>query len=288
MPEDNEHSPSSSAPTFLARVKQALATLHPAEKQLAEFILDFPGELASYSASELASLAGVSNSTVSRFIRRIGYNSFEAARRHVREGQQSGSALFLTGRENLQSTKTLANYIESGQQNLQQTLHQITEEQAKSIAERLLKARSVWVIGFRSSQSLASYFGWQLYQLRDNVHRLPTAEGSLGEHISAIEKDDLVIMFGLRRRPSIWPQLRQLCLDTQAPVLLITDDHVATDLEVHWHLQCACTGIGPLDNHTSVLAICHLLLNIAFEHAGSIQRRRLTESVLLNQQLGEI
>ena len=70
------------AASFLARVREAFASLHPTEKKLAEFVLDFPGELASYSASELARLSGVSNATVTRFIRRLGYTNFEAARRN--------------------------------------------------------------------------------------------------------------------------------------------------------------------------------------------------------------
>ena len=56
--------------SFLERVRQQLAEFHPMERQLAEFVLDFPGDLASYAANELAALSGVSNATVSRFIKR--------------------------------------------------------------------------------------------------------------------------------------------------------------------------------------------------------------------------
>src|SRR5215213_8390863 len=59
----------SSAPSLLSRVRDQLHELPPTERRLADLVLDFPGELASYSASELAGLANVSNATVSRFIR---------------------------------------------------------------------------------------------------------------------------------------------------------------------------------------------------------------------------
>ena len=59
--------------SFLFRVRDALDDLHPAERRLGEFVCDFPGELASYSASDLARLAQVSNATVTRFVRRLGY-----------------------------------------------------------------------------------------------------------------------------------------------------------------------------------------------------------------------
>ena len=77
--------------SFLARVRRKLPELHPAERRLGELVCDFPGELASYSASELAALAGVSNATVTRFVRRLGYKSYEDARRDARDEASSGS-----------------------------------------------------------------------------------------------------------------------------------------------------------------------------------------------------
>ena len=61
--------------SFLSRVRHILPDLSPAERKLGELVRDFPGELASFSASELADLAAVSNATVSRFVRRLGYAS---------------------------------------------------------------------------------------------------------------------------------------------------------------------------------------------------------------------
>jgi DNA-binding MurR/RpiR family transcriptional regulator len=77
--------------SFLSRVRHTLPDLPQAERKLGELVRDFPGELASYSASELAGLADVSNATVSRFVRRLGYASYDDARRHARLEKASGS-----------------------------------------------------------------------------------------------------------------------------------------------------------------------------------------------------
>ncbi|RVN61034.1 MurR/RpiR family transcriptional regulator, partial [Sinorhizobium meliloti] len=81
--------------SFLARVREILPELHPAERRLGDFLCDFPGEIASYSAQELAALAHVSKATVSRFVQRLGYENYEEARRHARADKQTGSRLFL-------------------------------------------------------------------------------------------------------------------------------------------------------------------------------------------------
>lgn len=61
--------------SFLLRIRDALPELHPSEQKLAKLVLDFPGEMAGYTATEIAELANVSNAAVSRFVRRIGYGS---------------------------------------------------------------------------------------------------------------------------------------------------------------------------------------------------------------------
>ena len=76
--------PSLPATSFLAQIRHMRDALPPSEQRLGDFILDFPGDLASYNASELAALVEVSNATVTRFVRRLGYDSYEAARRHAR------------------------------------------------------------------------------------------------------------------------------------------------------------------------------------------------------------
>ena len=73
--------------SFLGRVRESLPDLYPAERRLGEFLCDFPGEIASYNAQELAKLAKVSKATVSRFVRRLGFDNYEQARRSSKEGE---------------------------------------------------------------------------------------------------------------------------------------------------------------------------------------------------------
>ena len=80
--------------SFVRRVRGQLDQLSAAERRLADFLLEFPGELASFAGNELAQLAGVSPSTVSRLIHRIGYDNYQEARRHARQEKKSGSPLF--------------------------------------------------------------------------------------------------------------------------------------------------------------------------------------------------
>src|SRR5512137_1810400 len=84
--------------TLQALVRDAYAACSPVERRLADLILNFPGELPGYSASELAAMAETSNAAVSRFVKRLGFQSYEDMRRRAREERESGAPLYLFGR----------------------------------------------------------------------------------------------------------------------------------------------------------------------------------------------
>src|SRR4051794_22512090 len=107
--------------SFVGRIRHVLDALPATERRLAGVSLDFPGELASYSASELAKLANVSNATVSRFIKRLGYSSFEDARHHVRAEKRTGSPLLLSVPEKDGQPNSLKAHLQHSHANLDST-----------------------------------------------------------------------------------------------------------------------------------------------------------------------
>ena len=70
--------------SLVARITRHRDDLSPTERRLAEFLIDFPGNLPAYTATELANAARVSNAAVTRFFHRLGYESYNDARRQVR------------------------------------------------------------------------------------------------------------------------------------------------------------------------------------------------------------
>lgn len=261
--------------SFLFRVREVLDDLHPAERRLGDFVCDFPGELASYSASELAKLAQVSNATVTRFVRRLGYDSYEEARRHARDERQTGSRLFLSASTDAAAAQSVAAHVSQGIANLEGTFATITDAQVDAIADAILGARKTWVIGFRSSHAFADYLQWQMTQVVENIVAIPGAGQTLGEHLVSIGKEDVVIVFGLRRRVTQMDAILSAVEKSGARFLYLTDEGVAHRATATWHFRCQTLAPGPLFNHVSVMAVCHLITTRAIERAGAAGRTRL-------------
>ena len=238
--------------SFITRVRDELPRMHAAERRLADFVLDFPGELASYTASELARLANVSNSTVSRFVRKIGYASYDEARRHVRTERQTGAALFMVGAG--PETGTLLAHAEHGIANLEKTLLGLSLQEVDAIATAMLEARHVWVVGFRTAHSFATYLHWQTFQVIERISILPQAGQTIAEYVASMTRDDVAIVFNLRRRVRSMDEIVGQILNSGARTLYVSDETALPPKGPAWQVRCHTTappGLSTDSRHRS-------------------------------------
>ena len=272
--------------SFLERVRRSLPGLHPAERRLGEFLVEFPGEIASYDAQELARLADVSKATVSRFVRRLGYDSYDQARRMAREEGRTGSRLFLAHPDGQAGSTPpdVAEEIET----LEDTFRQIDAEAIDALAEALLGARKVWLVGFRISQSFATYLYWQLLKVLPDVAVVPRGGETMGEHVAAMRPGDCVIVFGLRRRIAGLEALVDAVAATGARLCYVTDENAPAQDVADWHFRCQTRTRTPQFNHVSVLALCHRIMVATTVRAGHDGRERLQTIEILNERLGQL
>lgn len=272
--------------SLLSRVRAALDDMHPAERKLGDLLCDFPGELASYSARELAALAGVSNATVTRFVRRLGYDSYEAVRRDARAESETGSRLYLS--QGSDSVAPASHHVERSVLNIQRTMAGTDAAALDEIATAINLARKVWVIGFRASYPFANYLQWQLAQIKEAVVAIPGAGQTLGEYLVDVQPEDCVILFGLRRRVAITGQILDEVERRGASALFVTDEGAPLRSSATWHLRCETGASGPLFDHSAVMVLCYLIANRAIELAHAGGRNRLRSIEMLNDALSEL
>ncbi|EOA04036.1 RpiR family transcriptional regulator [Herbaspirillum frisingense GSF30] len=272
----------------MRRVRSKLDELSSTERLLADFLLEFPGELASYAGNELAQLAGVSPSTVSRFIRRIGYDSYEEARRHVREEQEVGSPLFHGSSAGAaRQVRSVTAHFQQSQANLAATFERLSDATMAEIARAIVGAPQVLIFGSRSSQAFALYLRWQIIQVLPRVTVIPGPGETLAEYTAGLSERDCVIVFGTRRQTSQMDRLLQAAVRAAAPILYISD-HASPDCtQARWSLQAQCRGPGPLDNHVGVMALCDLLATLVIDASGAAGRKRLAAVEQEHEELGD-
>ena len=131
------------ARSLQSRIRACYETLPSSERSVADLLLEFPGDIALCSATELASRAEASNAAVSRLIQRLGYASYREAQREVRNGQEAGHPLYLNN-----SLVRPADHGDSLDEHLAQDLKNLTGSLAGVSRTVTILIAAVWVLAF--------------------------------------------------------------------------------------------------------------------------------------------
>ena len=277
--------------TLESIIAQHYDTLPTAERKLADTVLEFPGELAAYTATELAEIAGVSKAAATRFFQRLGFSNFEEARRLARDSKSWGSPLYLQSKDEQDDSidERIPQYIEEETQNLQQTFNEAALADMDEICHAILDAKRVWLLGYRNSHHIATYARWQFIQCRPGVHLLPASAGeTIAEYIADIDEDDIVIVIGVRRRVQKLPSIMQAIKTTKAPILYLTDPTASkTSAYAKWTIKIPVSSSFLFDSYTSLMSFTRFLAIETFRLSGEKGRNHLKNIESIHDNLNE-
>src|SRR5690606_2398115 len=133
------------------RIEAHYESLPPAERRLGDLLLRFPGDIANFSATELAEMAGTSKAAATRLFRRLGYESFNELREEIRNASSWGSPIYIAEEVPPSNNRgsIVAEQLRRDYENLSRTLESIAPADLADIVKALASARQVAVIGFR-------------------------------------------------------------------------------------------------------------------------------------------
>ena len=248
---------------FFARVRETLDAFSPTERKLAQVVLDYPINLAGYSASELAQLTGVSNATVTRFIRRLGYESYEEARRQARlEAQAAGGLPLSSGATpSAPEAPNCAVLWQQLQDNLTATLAQIPPSTMDAMASALHQAPHIVSVGLGAGNQLLAQQLRSLLKsgLDKHVHAGPAAGETLDDVLEHIGPRDMLVVFALG---GIRADVALLCERARAAgaKLMCITDTISHAPPTDWLLRCHCTPHTPSVQGVGDASAAHALL----------------------------
>jgi DNA-binding MurR/RpiR family transcriptional regulator len=270
-----------------SRIKASYDGLPESERRIADLILEFPGEMAAYSATELAKLSGGSKAAVTRLVQRIGFANYDEARRAARDAQSWGSPLYLMTRDTKRAgfSARVRAHIEQDVSNISLTLEGLRGDSFNEMVEAVCKARRVLLLGYRNSHYLAGYARWQIIQGRGDVYLLPAAGETIAEEIADFTAEDVLIVVGFRRRVSQVPQAMAAAAAAGTRILYITDRAAAPSPHATWTVPCAVRGMDLFDRYAAAMSLLHFLCVAIVEKLGKTGRARLQRIETLHEDL---
>lgn len=212
---------------LVSRIRESYETLTATERDAAQYILGHLTDVLVCNSVELSQLSGVSQPTLSRLYRKLGYANASEFRHDVRRVHQPGAPE--TARTE-QCDDLLDDHLHRDEESLRHTFEGIDRGRLEYVCRSMAKASRIAVIGFRNSYPVALHLREQLLQLRGNVDILPHPGQSVAEEISDLSVQDVAVVVGVRRRPAFFASLVDALLERGVNVVVIGDVSVKSTL----------------------------------------------------------
>lgn len=212
---------------LLSLIESGMSGFSKGQKRIAGYILEHYDKAAYMTASKLGTIVGISESTVVRFAIELGFDGYPEMQRSLQELIKTR----LTSVQRVDVTNSLIGdgdvlekVLLSDVEKIRQTLEDINKDSFNEAIDRIIAARTIYIIGVRSSSSLAGFLNLYLRMVFDNVKFVQTTSGSeMFEQIMNIGEDDVLIAISFPRYSSRIINAVEYARGAGADVISITD-----------------------------------------------------------------
>ncbi|MFY9198133.1 MAG: MurR/RpiR family transcriptional regulator [Acutalibacteraceae bacterium] len=214
---------------LLSRIENLYPTLSKSHKKVAKYILENYDKAAFMTAATLGKTVDISESTVVRFATHLGYDGYPELQKTLQEMIKSK----LTAVQRMEVTSVrmssddvLDKVLSSDVDMIKTTLENISKEDFKLAVEAINKAKKIYILGVRSSASLASFIAFYFNLMYDQIELVDSASPSgIFEQIFKITSDDVCIAISFPRYSKQTINALQFIQNKGAKVVAITDSN---------------------------------------------------------------
>ncbi len=188
---------------ILSVIEQNMDGFSKGQRQIARFLLAHYDKAAYMTAAKLGSEVSVSESTVVRFVIELGYAGYPEFQKALQELIRTK----LTSFQRMEVTNhligkgdVLEKVLMSDVDKIRRTLEGISHDAFDSAVSAIVGAQNIYIIGVRSSYTLAGFLNYNFRMIFDNVHLIETTSGGeLFEQILNIGEKDVMIAISFPR-----------------------------------------------------------------------------------------
>ena len=214
---------------LIAMIEEGMPTFSKGQKRIAGYILEHYDKAAYMTASKMGALVGVSESTVVRFAIELGFEGYPEMQKSLQELIR----MKLTSVQRVEVTNSLIGegdvlekILVSDAEKIRRTLEEIDHAAFEAAVDKIVAAEKIYIIGVRSSSSLAGFLNFNFRMMFDNVKFVQTTSGSeMFEQIMSINENDVMIAISFPRYSKRIVNAVEYAHNAGADVISLTDSH---------------------------------------------------------------
>lgn len=199
--------------------------LSKGHQRIADYISRHYDKAVFMTAVSLGEMVGVSESTVVRFASALGYEGYPQLQRALQELVRH----HLTAEQRFEMTaeidpgNVLNTVLNVDMRNIRNTIEQINAESFHEVVERMLNAKTLYVVGMRAAAPLAQFFGYYLNFIFSDVRIVANGSADVFESISRISENDVLLGISFPRYSTRTLEAMRFARSQGAQVIGITD-----------------------------------------------------------------
>lgn len=212
---------------ILSNIQNSMSSLSKGQKLIANYILEYYDKAAFMTASKLGKTVQVSESTVVRFAVELGYEGYPEMQRALQEmirNKLTSVQRIEVANDRIGQSDVLSTVLHSDIDKIRSTLEKIDRATFNRAVDLILGANKIYILGVRSSAALASFLGFYMNLMFDNVRLVHTTSVSeMFEQVVKVAPGDVVLGISFPRYSSRTVKAMRFCHDSGATVIALTD-----------------------------------------------------------------
>ena len=273
-------------------LRARMENLSPSEKGVAGYMLDNAQMLPFETGTSIAQAVGVSEMTVSRFVRGLGFDNLRDLKNRLRVSiaeKESDVDDYMARFQTRDDDSAVL------QESLRLDLEAVVKAYALAksdlwgeAATALAEAGTVYVVGFQASKGLALDFASRLLWARPNVIFVENSSGTFGEIITADPRDSLVVLVDTAAYAVRGVKLAGKLKELDMPLIIVTDkfSHWAFSytrfvFEAHTHVRTFW------DSTAGISVVLNLMIDTVATRLGPKARENFSKMSDMASLLGE-
>ena len=246
---------------FAERIKDK--SLTKTEKIIADYILDNINTICFSPIKDVALDCGVSDTSVIRFLRELGYEGYSDFKKSLNEkllehynANLSPMQKFNQSKANIDTGSVANEVFYNSISNLNAALNNMDDKLLQDIADCLVKSRKKYVAAFRGSSCCADYFWRKAIYFLPGMVLCDKAESETLEKMVEINQDDCLLLFSFPRYSEICKIILELAKKRGAKIILFTDRVTSPLATFADYLVCVnITGVSFTNSY--VVPLCY-------------------------------
>lgn len=210
----------------LALIENSIENGSKGHRKIGQYLMKNYVSAAYMTAQRLSEAVGVSESTVVRYAIELGFDGYpklQSALKSLIKNKLTTVQRIEFAEERIGNNVLAASFM-ADIENLKKTLAATDEDNFNSIVDLILSAGRIYIVGTRSSTSLASFLNFYLALILDNVKLVHNASGSeIFEELLRVKQGDVVIGISFPRYSKRTVDAMHFVKKQGASVIAITD-----------------------------------------------------------------